>query len=274
MKSKKMLKIAAFILAGGVLLQTAILAYTGVFDGTDTGVDVSQVVVSQEIQDIIKSQDEDQFDKNMRNYKEMIVLLNVHEKFKNDIENMVGDGKRITDIMIAYAFLNDCYGKAAQIENLVNKKESGSDWVDIFKQYNAENQAFTPQSFDFDYLENLAKQAGITNDDIMIADRVSQSVGATFEEVIDQKAGGVSWKDINAGYGIVNGQEAIPRVSVTRDQLKKHTAGGALSEERVTETLVTAHKLGLEEQTAIDKAKAGYTIERFFAEALEQKYYQ
>ena len=46
MKSKKIIKIAALILAGGVLLQTAILAYTGVFDRTDSGeVDISYVII-------------------------------------------------------------------------------------------------------------------------------------------------------------------------------------------------------------------------------------
>lgn len=274
MKSKRILKIAAFILAGGVLLQTAILAYTGAFGGAGAGdVDISQVEVSQEIQNLIKAQDEGQFKRNLRNYKEMIVLLNVHEKFKNDIENMIGNGKMATDIMIAYTFLNDCYGKATEIETLVNQKEAGSSWVEIFKQYNRENQPFTPQSFDFDYLDNLMKQAGITNDDIMIADRVSRSARTAFEEVIAKRTGGESWKEINADYDIVNGQEAILRVSVTQEQLEKHKKGGALSEEQVVETLVIANKLGLDEQTAIDKAKTGYTVERFFAEALEQKYY-
>ena len=35
------------------------------------------------------------------------------------------------------------------------------------------------------------------------------------------------------------------RVSVTQEQLEKHKAGGALSEEQVVETLVIANKLGL-----------------------------
>lgn len=274
MKSKKILKIAAFILAGGLLLQTGILAYTGVLGGISTGdVDISQVVVSQEIQSLIKGQDTVHYDKNIKNYKQMIVLLNVHEEFKNDLESIVKKGKKITDIMIAYNFLNDYYGKVAQVEILVDQKEAGENWVNIFKQYNKNNRAFTPRNFDFDYLDKLMKQAGITNDDIMIADRVSQNAEVTFNEVINEKIAGKPWRDINAGFGIVNGQEMMPRVSVTREQLKKYKAGGALSEEQITETLVTAYKLGLGEQAAIDKTKAGYTMESFFAEALEQKYY-
>ena len=274
MRVKKVLKAAALILACGVLLQTAILAYTGVFSGTDKGeVDISRVEVSKEIQNLIKAQDDDRYERNLKNYKEMIVLLNVDDSFKNDIEDMVRDGKKITDIMIAYSFLNDCYGKASQLELLVKQKEGGESWVNIFKKYNRENEAFKPSNFDFDYLETLMKQTGITNDDIMIADRISQNAEADFSEIINKKASGKSWNDISASYGIISGQETLPRVSVTQEQLKKHTAVRALSKEQVTEILVTASKLGLDEQAAIDKAKAGYTVERFFAETLERKYY-
>ena len=271
MRRIKILKMAAFILIGGVLLQTAIMAYTGVFSEGD--VDIGSVEVSEEIQNLIKAQDENQYERNLRNYKEMIVLLNVHDNYKNIIEDMVRDGKKITDIMIAYNFLNECYGKVSQLKPLVEQKESGESWVNIFKKYNRENKAFEPRSFDFAYLETLMSQEGITSDDIMIADRISQNAGTDFSEVIGEKASGKSWRDVSESYGIVNGQETIPRVSITQEQLKKYSAGGVLTEEQVTEVLVVASKLGLNEQTAIDKAKGGFTTEQFFAEALEKKYY-
>lgn len=272
MKSKKMLKFAGIILAAGILLQTGIMAYTGLLVNTTDDVDTSNVIVSTEVQNLIKNQDTENYDKNLNNYKRMIVLLNVHEDFKNQLESMVKEGNRLTDIMIAYTFINDCYGKIEQVKELTNEKESGGNWADIFKKYITEKQAFVPRSFDFEYLESLMKEAGITNDDIMIADRVSQNAGIEFNEIIDEKIAGKSWKDINANYGIVNGQEAMPRVSVTSEQLKKHTSDGILSEEQVTETLVTAFKLGITEQLAVEKAKAGYKTEDFFAEVLEEMY--
>lgn len=273
MKNKKKLKIAGIIICVLLLLQTGILAYTGVFRTADDDVDISKVVVSTEIQNLIKEQEPAEYSKNLNNYKRMIVLLDVHGDFKNALEGLIKEGRNVTDIMIAYVFLNDCYGKIGQVETLVNKKESGKSWEEIFKQYYIDNPEFKPRNFDFDYLDNLMKEGGITADDVMIADRVSQIAKVPFEDVIAEKTPEKSWKDINAGFGIINGQDAMPRVPVTREQLEKYTSDGALTEDQVTRTLVTAYKLGLDEDAAISKAKSGYTTAKFFAEVLEQKYY-
>lgn len=274
MKTGKTLKIAIFLLTAGLLLQTGILVFSSVSGGSGTGeIDVSSVVISEEIQDLIKEQDRVNYDKNIKHYKEMIILLNVHDEFKNHMENMVRNGKKITDIMTAYTFLHDCYGKISQLESLVEQREAGESWTDVFSEYNRENGAFKPRNFDFNYLESLMEKGTLTADDIMIADRISQNAGVDFSEVISEKESGKSWKDICVYYGIVNGQETIPRVQVTQEQLKKYTAGKLLTEEQVIAALVAAHKLGLDEQEAIDKAKKGYTTEQLFAEALERKYY-
>lgn len=273
MKSKKLLKVAGIILAAGLLLQTGILAYTSVFTGGGTAdVDISKVVVSAEVQNLIKVQEPSEFDKNLNNYKRMIVLLDVHEIFKAEIEKLISEGKKLPDLMIAYTYLNDRYGKLDQVAGLVNEKASGQSWPEIFSQYENENPAFVPTSFDPDYLDSLTKEKSITADDIMIADIVSQNAGIPFADVIKEKASGKPWEDINAVLGIVNGQDSMPRVPVTQEQLKKYVSGDSFNEDRVVETLVTAYKLGLDEKAAIDKAKSGYTSARFFAEALEQKY--
>lgn len=273
MKSKKILKIAGILLAAGLLLQTGILAYTSVFTGgNDSNADTSKVIVAAEVQNLIKAQEPSEFDKNLNNYKRMIVLLNVHDTFKAEIEKLISESKKATDIMIAYTYLNDCYGKMAQVAELVNKKAAGRTWQEIFSQYESENPAFKPRSFDFDYLDSLSKKEGITADDIMIADMVSQNADMPFEEVIQEKVSGKAWKDINAALSIINGQDAMPRVPVTPEQLEKYASGESFNEDRVVQTLVTAFKLGLDEKAAIDKAKAGYTTAEFFAEALEKKY--
>ena len=273
MKNKRILKILGIVVVAALLLQAGIMTYAGVFGGNSDDVDISNVVISQEIKDVIYAQDSDNFDKNIRNYKRMIVLLNVHDVFKTHIEDLIVEGMQLTDLMIAYTFLNDCYGSIEQLEILVNQRELGLSWVDIFTGYNDENPAFEPSNFNFDYLDEIMAIDGITADDIMIADRVSQNMDIPFEDVIEGRINGEIWKDINAELGIVNGQSAMPRVPVTSEQLKKHTAGDLLSEQLVVETLVTAFKLGINEQKAIDKAKEGYTAERFFAEVLEDRYY-
>ena len=178
----------------------------------------------------------------------------------------------LKEILIAYEFLNEAYGRKAELEKLVAGKDRGKTWTEAFASYDAANPEFTPRSFDFDDLEKLMKPGDITSDDIMIADRVSGKSGKTFEEIIAMKKTGETWKDINASLGILNSLGTIPSVPVTQAQIKKYTSDGRLSENRVVETLVTAFKLGLDEETAIADARNGYTRERFYAGALELKY--
>lgn len=274
MKNRRIVKILGITLAAAILFQTATITYASIFgENNGDSVDISNVDVSQEIQDIIRQQDISSFNKNLTEYKRMIVLLDIHDSFKSQIESLISQGKKITDLMVAYNFLNDCYGTIDQLEPMVNKKEGGQAWGDIFTQYNRQNPSFEPRNFDFDYLDELAKKDGVTTDDIMIGDRISQQSGLPFEEVMERKMDGHIWKDINAELGIVNAQHSMPHVPVTPEQLKKYTADGRLSADLVVQTLVTAYKLGVDETQAINKAKTGYTTEMFFSEALERKYY-
>lgn len=272
MKNSRKLEILGIILAAFLMLQTAIIALGEVLGGNGNGVDTSSVVVSQEIQDIIRQQDPTAFARNLDDYKRMIVLLDVHETFKAEIENLVVQGKGIKDLMIAYSFLNDAYGTIDQLEPLIDKKEQGKGWAQVFKLYNDSNPAFIPRNFDFDYLDEIMKSGNLTADDIMIADRVSQKSGAALEELIENRLLGLSWKSINAELGIVNASSNMPRVPVTAEQLKKYTVDRVLNEDRVVQTLVTAFKLGMDADTAIGLVKNGYTTEMLFAKALEEKY--
>jgi len=272
--NKKILKIFGLAISAIILLQTAITTYASIFgDSRDNEVDISNVFVSQEIQNIIRQQDISSFNKNLTAYKRMIVLLDVHENYKTEIERLINEGKRINDLMAAYTFLNDCYGKIDELEQLVIQKEQGKSWVEIFTNYNNKNIAFVPRNFDFNYLDELMTKEGITTDDIMICDRVSQKSGVPYEEIIELRLEGKTWKEINAELGIVNAQNIMPHVPVTPEQIKKYTADGRLNEEEVVFALVTSYKLGIDETEAINKAKSGYTPEMFFSEAVEKKYY-
>ena len=273
MQKNKLFRILVVIVAAGLIVQSAIYAYAGIF-GEQPGdsIDISVVHVSPEIENIIKEQEPGEFTKNLNNYKRMLVVLNVHDTFKTKIENTIVSGKRLQDILIAYQYLNENYGLIDELDALITAKESGNTWLEAFNAYKQDNPEFVPRSFDFNYLEELMKSDGINEDDIMIADRVSQKVGLPFEDIISERISGKQWKEINEAYGIVNAQNKLPRVPVTQEQLKKYTTGSTITEEVVVETLVTAFKLEMDEQLAINKVKEGYTKEKFFAEALESKY--
>ncbi|NLO38732.1 MAG: hypothetical protein GX115_04550 [Ruminiclostridium sp.] len=271
MRKKNIIKILGVIVIAVLIVQSA--AFAGSFTGqTGENINTNTVQISPEIESKIREQEPGEYNKNLANYRQMLVVLDIHNTYKTRMEEFILLDKRLPDILIAYQFLNENYGQIEELGTLLIEKESGKTWLEVFTAYRQQNLEFVPRSFDFDYLDVLMQSEGITEDDIMIADRVSQKTGLPFEDIIAQKASGKQWKDINEGFGIINAQKTLPRVPVTQEQLKKHTTGNALSEEKVVETLVIAYKLELDEQVAINKAKEGYTQERFFAEALEGKY--
>lgn len=235
--------------------------------------DETSVEISQDILDLIKSSDTDNYTKNVDNYKQLLTKLNVHITFKNEIERHIKSGKKLPDILTAYAFLNDCYGSMTDLEKLVKEKEAGKEWVDIFKAYNKANPEFVPRNFDSQYLEKLLETPGIDQEDIMIADRVSQNTKAAIEEVINKRIEGLSWRLINAQYEIVNGLEKSPHLSVTRSQLTKYTNQTKLSEKQVIEALTIANKLSKSADDVLKLVKQGLSKEEIYSKAYEEKYY-
>ncbi|WP_313563502.1 hypothetical protein [Ruminiclostridium cellobioparum] len=234
--------------------------------------DESSTEISKEILDLIKAQDPDSYTKNLNNYKQLLENLNVHVKFKNEIERLIKKDKKLPDILMAYSFLNDCYGGMEDIEKLVDKNQSGKKWPDIFKEYFKNNPEFVPRDFESDYLERLL-ESGINQDTIMIADRVSQKTKVEIDTLISKKQAGESWRLINAEYGIVNGLEKSPHLSVTRTQLTKYAAQTQLSEKEVIKALTVAEKLGKPADGVLNSVKKGLSKEEIYAAAFEEKYY-
>lgn len=235
--------------------------------------DETTIEISQDILDLIKSSDPDNYTKNLDNYKQLLVTLNVHIIFKNEIERLIKEESKLPDILTAYAFLNDCYGSMTDLEKMVDEKELGGKWVDIFKAYNKNNPEFVPRNFDSQYLEKLMGTPGIDQEDIMIADRVSQNTKVAIEDVINKRIEGSNWRLINAQYGIVNGQEKSPHLSVTREQLTKYSNANKLSEKQVIEALAIANKLGKSTDSVLQSIKQGLLKEDIYAVAYEEKYY-
>lgn len=299
MNKRKSLKIVIFVLIIGFILQVFVMAYSMINNQpvtetkvqektvvaaaaentvttttiTATAVDTSSVTISDEIQSIIKQADPGSFDKNLSNYKTLLIALEVHDKYKSEIERLLKENHKLPDILTAYSFLNDSYGSMEELEVLVGSKESGKTWTQIFKDYNQGNSEFVPGNFDSNYLEKLRKTPGISTDDIMIGDRVSQITSKPFEEVIEKRIKGVSWKDINGDLNILNGQAALAHVKVTREQVTQYTKDGKLTEQKVVEAFVLAAKLDKTALEIVNKEKLGLSKEEIYAACFESKFY-
>lgn len=296
MRRRKLFKVLIYVLVLGFMLQAFTVAYSLISNQpvsetnllnkvaaslgiTSTGtlsasvINTSSVIISDEIQNIIKQADPVNFDKNLNNYKTLLVTLEVHDKYKTEIERLLKENHKLPDILTAYSYLNNSYGLMEDLEAFVKLREAGKTWVQIFKEYKQGNPAFKPGNFDSNYLENLRKTPGLSTDDIMIGDRVSQKTGKPFKEVIDMRIKGTSWKDINGELDVLNGQTALPHVKVTEEQMRLNTTDGKLTEQKVVEAFVIADKLGKTTSEIINQEKLGLSKEDIYAACFESRFY-
>jgi hypothetical protein len=240
--------------------------------GTAAAVPAAAVTIPDDVLALIRAQDPAAYEKNVANYKGFLSGLNVHEQYQNEIENRIKEGKQLSYILIAYTFVSDSYGTMDEVKSLVDARTSGKTWQALFEEYRKNNPDFTPNSFDSAYLEKLLNTDGITKDDVMIADRISQKLTIPFKEVMQKRLEMPAWKEINAGYGIVNGQSQLPSVAVSPDKVRSLAQSSGLTEQRVLQAYVMAYKLEVKVETVIEKIRSGYSKERIYAECLKGKY--
>lgn len=282
MNKKVISKLLLSILLLGMLFQ-GLAALAATYDQTETtsqtiieeadNIQSTNLYISDEVQNKIKESDPTNFEKNLTNYKNLLVNLNVHDKFKNEIERLILAGHKLPDILIAYEFLFQNFGHIQDLEGFVLKKESGDNWETIFKDYMLAKPQFIPNTFDTEYLEKLMQTPGLTADDIMIADRVAFESGLSFADLINAKMEGETWQEINSQANLLYSFNQLPRVQITAEQLATFSKSTGLSEQKIVEAFVTATKLGTDAETIINKVKAGYSEAAIFAENYQQKYY-
>ncbi|CAG7644632.1 hypothetical protein PAESOLCIP111_04752 [Paenibacillus solanacearum] len=233
----------------------------------------SEIVISQEVLDRIRQSDPANSDRNIANYKNLLIKRDVHPKFKEEVERLVLLNHRISDLLIAYEFLYQAYGQKQDLEAFVRQKEAGKAWDIIFQEYKSSHEEFRPRTFDSGELESLMAIAGITSDDIMIADRVSFVTAVPFKDLIKGKLeSSKSWKEANAGLDIVNSAGALPRVQISAEQINRYTQTAKLSEQQVAEAFVLATKVDEKPEIVIEKLRTGVSQETIMSEYWQQKY--
>lgn len=235
-------------------------------------INADSIVISQQIIEKIQQSDPSNYERNVANYKKLLIELSIHGKFKEEIERLVEANYKLPSILIAYEFLYQSYGQLSDLESLVVDKEDGKTWRDIFSEYAKARPVFAPRAFDSAYLEQLMQTPNLTTDDIMIADRVSFAIGKPFEEVIDDRLKAISWKAVSADLGILYNADELPRVQITAEQLDKYTASGKLTEDQVAQAFVIANKVGQSADSVIEQIKEGYSEEAILAQAYSEKY--
>jgi hypothetical protein len=201
----------------------------------------------------------------------MLVSLNVHSKLQGKIEQLLVEGNRLPDILIAYEYIYQQFGTLQEVTALVAQRKSGKQWEAVFSEYNAAQTIFEPRAFEPDYLERVMKTPGLTADDIMIADRISYKTGEPVQELLKKKESR-DWKDINSELGILFSAAALPRVSITVEQLEKFKQQAGITEQQVAEAFVLAGKLVMKPEDVIGQLKSGMSEAAIYAASYTAKY--
>lgn len=283
MNKKYKAKGAMMVLLIAIVLQAGFSVYSMIDDGgyfhrrqvsllADENISTAAVTldISQEIKDIIMGQYPDSYSAYLEKYQQFLTGFTVSPALKSQVEALLKDGYRLGNVMTGYDFLYHGYGTMAELKNMLAEQQRGQSWTALFRGYHSSNN-FIPRAFDGEYLERLTQTPGITSDDIMIADRISQKSGIPFETLIHRMQEGESWRQITEAEGILNGSSTLPRVQVTQEKLQSYGHLG-LSEDSIVEGLVLAYKQGLTEAAVLELAAAGKTQEEILMAGYQEKY--
>lgn len=293
MRNKRYLKIIAYVLGAAILAQVFYSLALGtdhsLFDWSRNSdyekvevklvnleaVDseaLAKIVVSQAVLEQIKAADTADYETNVVHYKELLVTLNVHEAFKSEMERLLLDGAALPDILTAYEFLYYEFGNIQDLNDLLAERKAGKAWNEIFEAYSRGRSPFIPQAFDTDYLEGL-REAGLSSDDIMIADRIAHETGTEVSKVIAEKSeseGG--WKDFNMVRNILFSAEELPRVQMTTEELDKYVKQTGWTDDLVAEAFVLAQRVSRTPEDIIARMEAGLSDEQIYEESYAAKY--
>ncbi|WP_168121765.1 hypothetical protein [Paenibacillus sp. HB172176] len=205
-------------------------------------------------------------------YAQWLDAFHVHETLQQELSEWMADGHKRSDMMIGFTFLYHQYGMMSELLPMVEAREAGASWAELFSDYVDEHGAFEPRAFDMNELESLTSSSSLSADDIMIADRISFVSGESVKELLALKLEtNKAWQDIATERSIVNGSSELPRVQITEKQFALYS-DESFSEDRVAQGFVLANKLGTAPEAVIASMKEGHSETEILAEALEAQY--
>ena len=235
-------------------------------------VDISNIVLSQTVIDAIQTQDAQNVDKHMNNYKHLLAKYHIAETYQNKLDELIISGRKVSDVLISYEYLYYQYGTMSEMLDLLDKRKQGKVWTDIFTEFKNGIEPYTPKNFEQSKIEELMNTPNLTPDDIMIADRLSQMNLVSFDSVIEKLSTGTSWESINLGLGILNTSNELPHVAITRIQVRNYMKSTGLTEVQVISAFILSQKYELNADQIMTKVKAGAKEESIVAQLLQEKY--
>lgn len=238
---------------------------------TPKEINTADINLDDEIVNLIKDSDEKNADKNVENYKRLIVELDVPKEYQEKINEALKKGNNPEDIFTCYNFLYEKYGQAEDIFNLLKEKNSFNSWESVFKEYDKKNQEFVPSDFKDGLIDEVLKDGSLNTNDIMIADRISQKGLGKFEDLIEQRKKEGNWQKIKLDLGVLNLEEALYSTAITSADVKKYSSNN-VTEDQVIKTLSIARKANIDNEDLIKKLVSSNNDEEIYSKIYANKY--
>lgn len=268
---------------------------------------INNIKLSKEVEDKIRKSDSKNEKRDINNYKQIIVELNIPDEYRKEIEKLI-EKYEVSNIFIAYEFLHENYGKLYELELLLHENKSGKDFEQIFSEYKNKNKEYVPSDFPTEYLEDLLNNQAISYDDIMIADRLSSinwqlvdsktlkttsnsksknknTIDAAFieelmkldqleifEKLIDMKKASISWEEIKIKLGILDIEENLTTITIDSNEISTYLESTNLSKENIIEALVLAKKHGFNKDDVIKNKESKMSESDLLKKHLTKKY--
>ncbi|MBD7912106.1 hypothetical protein [Clostridium cibarium] len=239
---------------------------------TPKEVDTTEVNLEDEITDVIRKNDEKDADRNIENYKKLIVELDVPEEFQEKVNEALKKGYNPSDVFTCYNFIYEKYGQVEDILNLLKDKDGSVSWEGVFEKYNKKNKEFVPSNFQDGLIDEILKNSNLKTDDIMIADRISQKGLGKFEDLIDERKKDGNWRKIKLSLGILNLEESLYSTAITSADIVKYSSNKSITEEQVIKALSIARKANIESEDLIKELVGVNKEEKIYSKIYASKY--
>jgi len=175
-------------------------------------------------------------------------------------------------ILTIYDCLADNFFAYSDLDAAVKRYMNGESLDNILDYYIEFDRDFKSYNFEEDELEYYMISAGLSAQDIMMADLMSQHCGIPIKEIIDKMLELESWESLTEGYGIINSNRKLHSVDVNSEDILICQNELGLTEEEAIKEIVTADKAKIKKSDIVKMKKSKVKKGKIFVEEMHDRF--
>lgn len=127
-------------------------------------------------------------------YRKMVVEKQISGEQVKKLDDLILRYENTKDVLIAYDFAYEWLLTYTQLEEMLLKRGDGVSFPNLFQDYINLDDAYVPRVFENGVLEGLMTGNHLNENDIALADILSQRGIADFDEILTQRKQNHPWK--------------------------------------------------------------------------------